>query len=219
MKHIKVNSNLTFLKHKGKEITYRIVTEVTPDSSGTVEGGGDYKAGSTVTLKAIPNENFEFSHWDDNTTSAERLIIVTQNKTYTATFVGTQTFTVTTNKRGQSGIYYFMIPQTDFKHLGEIRIKCSKITGMDVIYEVPQMYFKTGAEAGKEWTYTGGDFIKKNLVSWDDSTNELVIEDTDGAGMNPFTMLPGEKTLTYVCIATKSPNLLTATDTAVVKIV
>lgn len=218
MKHIKVNSNLIFLKKNSGTVTYNIVVEAVPKAYGITEGSGTYKAGTTVTIKAIPNEGYDFSHWDDGNTSTERLVIVNESKTYTATFVGSKVTTISTSKRGQNNLYYFFIPQTNFQHLGEIEVQCVKFNGMDTIYEVAQFYINPDAEEGKEWAYTGGNFIKKNLVTWDESSNILKINDAEGIGMNPFIMLPGVKTLTYIGIATKSPNLLTATDTATLKL-
>ncbi|HSC54305.1 MAG TPA: pectinesterase family protein [Phnomibacter sp.] len=48
--------------------------------------GGKYEAGTTVTMKVVPNKVTTFSYWDNNTTAPERTIVVDGNKTFTATF-------------------------------------------------------------------------------------------------------------------------------------
>ena len=77
--------------------TYTINIEVTPENSGTVTGGGDYHYGDTATLKATPNPGFSFQGWNDGSTENPRIIVVTGNSTYTATFgeAGTTYYTVT----------------------------------------------------------------------------------------------------------------------------
>ena len=44
---------------------YYVFANANPDEGGTVEGFGDYAAGSTCTLIATPNEGFEFLYWVD----------------------------------------------------------------------------------------------------------------------------------------------------------
>lgn len=63
---------------------------------GTVSGGGTYDYGSTITLKATPNNHYYFARWSDNDTTNPRTITVSANKTYTAVFEGDM-HTITTN--------------------------------------------------------------------------------------------------------------------------
>ena len=55
---------------------------------GYVEGTGSYKAGSSVTLKAVPEEGCFFVGWGDGCLDAEREIAsISANATYRAQFV------------------------------------------------------------------------------------------------------------------------------------
>ena len=76
---------------------YTITTNVTPAGAGTVTGGGTYHYGDNVTLTATAGSGYEFAGWNDGNSDNPRLITVTGNATYTATFseVGTTYFTVT----------------------------------------------------------------------------------------------------------------------------
>jgi hypothetical protein len=47
---------------------------------------GKYEEGTVVSMKVVPNPVTNFSYWDDNTTALERIVTVTSNKSYTATF-------------------------------------------------------------------------------------------------------------------------------------
>lgn len=55
--------------------------------NGHVQGGGTYSVGSSVTLTAIPNEGFVFSHWSDGNTDNPRTVTATENAHYTAFFI------------------------------------------------------------------------------------------------------------------------------------
>ena len=54
--------------------------------NGTVEGAGTYENGTEATLTAVADAGYIFSKWDDDNTDNPRTVIVTGNKTYTATF-------------------------------------------------------------------------------------------------------------------------------------
>ena len=53
---------------------------------GTVSGSGTYPAELDITLAAIPNAGYEFVSWSDGNTENPRIITVTENATYIATF-------------------------------------------------------------------------------------------------------------------------------------
>ncbi|MBR5983903.1 MAG: T9SS type A sorting domain-containing protein, partial [Bacteroidales bacterium] len=55
-------------------------------SMGTVHGGGTYPAELDITLAAIPNEGYEFVSWNDGNTENPRVIAVTENAAYIASF-------------------------------------------------------------------------------------------------------------------------------------
>ena len=65
---------------------YTLTVKSADTSMGTVTGGGNYAAGSSVTIKATPLSGYEFVSWNDGSTSPSRSITVNANVTYTATF-------------------------------------------------------------------------------------------------------------------------------------
>ncbi len=81
---------------------YEITTNVTPSGAGTVNGGGTYPEGATVTLTANANNGYTFDHWQDGNTENPRTITVTGNATYTATFTQ-DTYTITVNANPPAG--------------------------------------------------------------------------------------------------------------------
>ena len=82
---------------------YTITTNVMPAGSGTVSGGGQYNAGATCTLTAMPSNGYQFDSWKKNgivvSTDATYSFTVTENATYTAYFSETPTiyYTITTD--------------------------------------------------------------------------------------------------------------------------
>ena len=70
-------------------VTYYSVNLVCNSSEGSVEGGGFYPAGSTITIQAIPNEGYFFEKWSDESTRNPRQITVNSNITLAAFFKGT----------------------------------------------------------------------------------------------------------------------------------
>ena len=67
-------------------LQYLIETQVIPEGTGTVTGGGLYTYGDTIQLEAIPNLGFEFMTWGDDNNDNPRTIVVTESQTFTATF-------------------------------------------------------------------------------------------------------------------------------------
>ena len=66
---------------------YTITVVANPAEGGTVTGGGKATYLTLATLKAEPNEGYEFTGWeDDGTAPAERQVLVEGDATYTAFF-------------------------------------------------------------------------------------------------------------------------------------
>lgn len=63
-----------------------ITTISEPYNYGTVRGDGEYESGKSVTLKAVARPPFKFARWNDGNTSSKRVITVSEDVTYTATF-------------------------------------------------------------------------------------------------------------------------------------
>ena len=70
---------------------------------GTVTGGGSYRYGASITLKAIPSPGYVFSSWSDGVTTDERQVTVTNDVTYSAIFtLSTVTITARADSIGGS---------------------------------------------------------------------------------------------------------------------
>ncbi|MBR4250799.1 MAG: hypothetical protein IKQ15_00670 [Kiritimatiellae bacterium] len=59
------------------------------DGSGTVTGGGDYETNARATLRAVPGEGYEFTHWSGDAVGVEPEVTITMDmpKTVTAHFI------------------------------------------------------------------------------------------------------------------------------------
>ena len=55
-------------------------------TNGHVEGSGEYDAGTSVTLTAVPDEGYVFDHWSDGNIDNPRTIVLTQDTAFTAEF-------------------------------------------------------------------------------------------------------------------------------------
>ena len=73
---------------------YLITVLASPSNGGTVSGGGTYYYNETVTISATANTGYHFTQWNDGNTNASRTITVTENTTYTATFIPQYTLTL-----------------------------------------------------------------------------------------------------------------------------
>lgn len=86
----KVEKNLSFIAQFEPQ-KYIITTEALPAEGGTVTGGGEAYYLNLITLKAEPNEGYEFTGWeDDGEAAAERKVLVEDNASYTAFFAKKQ---------------------------------------------------------------------------------------------------------------------------------
>lgn len=87
---------------------YTITVESSNLTMGTVEGGGTFMEGSEIVIKAIPNEGFYFTSWDDGNAENPRTVVVTENKTFKANFSenATYSYTITTMCNPNEGSVY-----------------------------------------------------------------------------------------------------------------
>lgn len=67
--------------------TYLITAYSADTAMGYVTGSGEYGAGTTATLRAVPYNGFIFHHWNDNNTENPRSVVVQGNAQYVAHFV------------------------------------------------------------------------------------------------------------------------------------
>ena len=59
---------------------------------GSVEGAGEYKEGTSVTIKAVPETGYVFKRWSDGDTNAERTFTIGENMDLTALFAEKATY-------------------------------------------------------------------------------------------------------------------------------
>lgn len=62
------------------------VTVLAGNAGGTVTGGGTYGSGGTITIEAIPDNNYKFVEWSDGDVSNPRTVTVFDDITYIAYF-------------------------------------------------------------------------------------------------------------------------------------
>lgn len=67
-------------------ITYTLTVLSASDTMGTVTGSGSFAYGDEAELKAMPFEGFRFVQWQDGDTANPRIVIVTSDSTFIATF-------------------------------------------------------------------------------------------------------------------------------------
>lgn len=75
-----------------------------PENGGTFEGAGFYNDGDVALVKAIPAEGYVFVKWNDDETTPERSITISDDASYVATFKKTAASDGTgTENSGNSG--------------------------------------------------------------------------------------------------------------------
>ena len=68
-------------------VTYTLTVLSSNEEKGTVTGGGSYEEGTEATITATAERGFVFKEWNDENTDNPRVVTVTSDMTYTATFV------------------------------------------------------------------------------------------------------------------------------------
>ena len=103
---VTVSTDITYTATFEEVLEQYAITAVSANPSwGTVTGGGTYYSGSQVTLVATPVEGCRFVRWDDGVTDSLRVITVTENATYVATFSNTPpmpTYTITVQSNDET---------------------------------------------------------------------------------------------------------------------
>ena len=85
-----------FLNIETIDVDYKKLTAIANNAEwGVVEGGGYYDNGDEATLTATANSGYRFVKWSDEVTDNPRIVVVTQDSTFTAIFEA-NTFTITT---------------------------------------------------------------------------------------------------------------------------
>ena len=116
--------------------TYTVSASIDPAGSGTVTGAGQYKAGTQVTLVAVPGEGYNFTGWQENgatvSESAEYTFAANSNRGLIAVFkVSKEPVGL---PEGYTEVLYISnpqfsyirnphIPDTWYKNIAELKIK------------------------------------------------------------------------------------------------
>jgi hypothetical protein len=83
---IAVTQDTTFTAIFDVIIHYHVTVVANSAVMGSVTGGGDYRKDSVVVIEALPNAAYRFLKWNDGNTQNPRVITVTKDTTFTATF-------------------------------------------------------------------------------------------------------------------------------------
>ena len=86
-----VTQDTTFTAYFSDRGYFHVTAQPDYPIRGHVNGSGTYLEGDTVTLTAIPNNTYQFLHWNDGDTSNPRQFIITQDTSFTAHFDWPQT--------------------------------------------------------------------------------------------------------------------------------
>ena len=81
-----VNSNISLIAYFEQDAQYTVTLFANDSQMGFVIGGGSYTQGSSVTIRAIPYDGYQFFKWSDGNTLNPRTIVVNGNMTLTAYF-------------------------------------------------------------------------------------------------------------------------------------
>ena len=100
--------------------TYTITATSNNTNYGTVYGSGVFTEGERITLAAVPKEGYEFQRWSDYDTNAVRNVTVSQDKTYTATFVA------------KTKYYALDKVEVYVKKVGTTTAKCVRLEGLEI---------------------------------------------------------------------------------------
>lgn len=91
-----INSDTALVAHFEQVVQYQVSVSSADQSMGSVSGGGSFDAGSTVTVRATPNQGYTFVGWTENGN------VVSTNASYTFELQGDRTL-VATFKAGDDG--------------------------------------------------------------------------------------------------------------------
>ena len=99
-RNVVVNADVEYIAFFNSAPTYTITVSSANTEMGSVSGGGQYTAGTSVTIVATANAGYMFSHWNDGNVQNPRTIVVTGDATYVASFTENASvtyYTITAN--------------------------------------------------------------------------------------------------------------------------
>ena len=93
---IHLTSDTSFVAIFNAMEEFDITVTSSDETQGTVTGGGTYDGGSDVTIAALPNHEYKFTHWNDGNADNPRVVHLTSDTTFTAYFAAKDFYTVQT---------------------------------------------------------------------------------------------------------------------------
>ncbi|MBQ9417193.1 MAG: C10 family peptidase [Bacteroidales bacterium] len=94
-RNVTVTANATYTATFEAVPTFTLTVAPNDPTMGTVTGSGTYMQGDSVRITATANAGFRFVQWQDGNRQTSRIVCVTANATYTATFEAIPTYTIT----------------------------------------------------------------------------------------------------------------------------
>ena len=154
----------------GGEVYFTIVASVSPESSGTISGTGNYSFDESVTLTATPNEGYTFVYWAEGgaevSTDAEYTFTATDDRTLVANFnLNNYTISASENPENSGTI----VGVGEYDHGSSVTLTATANTGYTFVN-----WTEGGTEVSTDAEYT--------FTATDDRTLEANFEVTTGVG-------------------------------------
>lgn len=149
---------------------YSIATHTNNANRGTVNGGGSYAEGSTITLTALPFDGCFFACWADGDTTNPRRLIAQSDTIFTALF-----FEYPSDSNGTLPHPCDTLRRTDTIFLADTL--CPSLVSINVLSAQPNL----GSTAGQATVPVGSQLTIAAIAS----TNATFFQWTDGCTDNP----------------------------------
>ncbi|MBR5983989.1 MAG: PKD domain-containing protein, partial [Bacteroidales bacterium] len=119
--------------------TYTITVLSANPEFGTVSGGGTYAEGTVITITAEPNDGYEFLQWNDGINRNPRMLNVTADATFIATFVRGNAVEETS----VSDISLYPNPASDILNI----MSTEEISEIEIVNVMGQVVYRTEVNA------------------------------------------------------------------------
>jgi hypothetical protein len=123
-----------------KDVQYTITVLSDNAEQGEVSGGGTFDEGTEIEILATAYNGYQFLAWDDNNTDNPRTITVTEDATYSASFVENSGI----EKNNVSKISIIPNPASDMIYI----TSSETISGIEIVNVMGQVVFQMDANEG-----------------------------------------------------------------------
>ncbi len=123
-----------------KDVQYTITVLSDNAEQGEVSGGGTFDEGTEIEISATAYNGYQFLAWDDNNTDNPRTITVTEDATYSASFVENSGI----EKNNVSKISIIPNPASDMIYI----TSSETISGIEIVNVMGQVVFQMDANEG-----------------------------------------------------------------------